>query len=47
MNKIKDIIRRIEAKKETIEKIALLKELDDEVTKFRKDLINKFQKENR
>jgi len=47
MNKIKDIIRRIEAKKETFEKIALLKELDDEVTKFRKDLINKFQKENK
>ena len=47
MNKIKDIIRRIEAKKETFEKIALLKELDDEVTKFRKDLINKSQKENR
>ena len=38
MNKIKDIIRRIEAKKETFEKIALLKELDDEVTKFRKDV---------
>ena len=47
MNKIKDIIRKIEAKRETFEKIALLKELDDEVTKFRKDLINKFQKENR
>ena len=47
MNKIKEIIRKIEAKRETFEKIALLKELDDEVTKFRKDLINKFQKENR
>tara|TARA_B100000902_G_C26741257_1_gene636236 strand:+ start:67 stop:210 length:144 start_codon:yes stop_codon:yes gene_type:complete len=47
MNKIKEIIRKIEAKRETFEKIALLKELDDEVTKFRKDLINKFQKENK
>ena len=47
MNKIKDIIRQIESKRETFEKIALLKNLDDEVTKFRKELINKFQKENR
>ena len=34
-------------KKETFEKIALLKELDDEVSKFRKELINKFQRENK
>ena len=47
MNKIKDIIRQIESKRETFEKITLLKNLDDEVTKFRKELINKFQKENR
>jgi hypothetical protein len=47
MNKIKDIIRQIESKRETFEKIALLKNLDDEVTKFRKELINKFQKENK
>ena len=47
MNKIKDIIRQIESKRETFEKIALLKNLDDEVTKFRIELINKFQKENR
>ena len=42
MNKIKEIIRKIESKKETFEKIALLKELDDEVSKFRKELINKY-----
>ena len=47
MNKIKDIIRQIESKRETFEKIALLKNLDDEVTKYRKELINKFQKENK
>ena len=47
MNKIKEIIRKIESKKEAFEKIALLKELDDEVSKFRKELINKFQRENK
>ena len=47
MNKIKEIIRKIESKKETFEKIVLLKELDDEVSKFRKELINKFQRENK
>ena len=47
MNKIKEIIRKIESEKETFEKIALLKELDDEVSKFRKELINKFQRENK
>ena len=47
MNKIKEIIRKIESKKETFEKIALQKELDDEVSKFRKELINKFQRENK
>ena len=47
MNKIKEIIRKIESKKETFEKITLLKELDDEVSKFRKELINKFQRENK
>ena len=47
MNKIKNIINQIESKRETFEKIALLKNLDDEVTKYRKELINKFQKENK
>ena len=47
MNKIKNIINQIESKRETFDKIALLKHLDDEVTKFRKELINKFQKENK
>ena len=47
MNKIKNIINQIESKRETFDKIALLKLLDDEVTKFRKELINKFQKENK
>ena len=43
---LKFILSKIE-KKEKIEKITILKEIDDEVNKFRKDLINKFQKENR
>ena len=47
MNKIKEIIRKIESKKETFEKIALLKELDDEVSKFRKELINKQLKDKK
>jgi|TARA_B100001971_G_C18123022_1_gene500484 hypothetical protein len=47
MNKVKEIIRKIETQKQTFEKIALLKTLDDEVTKFRKELITKFQRENR
>jgi hypothetical protein len=47
MQKIKQIINQIESKRETFDKIALLKLLDDEVTKFRKELINKFQKENK
>lgn len=47
MNKIKNIINQIESKRETFDKIALLKNLDDEVTKYRKELINKFQKENK
>jgi hypothetical protein len=47
MQKIKQIINQIESKRETFDKIALLKNLDDEVTKYRKELINKFQKENK
>ena len=47
MQKIKQIINQIESKRETFDKIALLKHLDDEVTKYRKELINKFQKENK
>jgi|TARA_Y100001970_G_scaffold282980_1_gene397058 hypothetical protein len=47
MNKIKEIIRKIEAEKETFGKIGLLKVLDDEVSKFRKELVNKFQRENK
>ena len=47
MNKIKNIINQIESKRETFDKIALLKHLDDEVTKYRNELINKFQKENK
>jgi|TARA_B100001971_G_C17751901_1_gene315874 hypothetical protein len=47
MQKIKQLINKIEQTRDTFSKIALVKELDDEVTKFRKELVNKFQRENR
>ena len=47
MQKIKNIVNQIEREKETMKKIVLLKQLDDEVSKFRKELVNKFQRENR
>jgi hypothetical protein len=47
MQKIKNIVNQIEREKETMQKIVLLKQLDDEVSKFRKELITKFQKENK
>jgi|TARA_B100000929_G_C15477715_1_gene410081 hypothetical protein len=45
--KIKELIRRIESTKYTLERLTLLKELDDEVTKYRKELVIKLQRENR
>ncbi|MBC8435368.1 MAG: hypothetical protein H8D84_00140 [Proteobacteria bacterium] len=47
MNKIKDLIRKIDSARETFSKIALLKELDDEVTRFKKEMISKWQKEQK
>ncbi len=47
MQKIKNIVNQIEREKETMQKIVLLKQLDDEVSKVRKELITKFQKENK
>ncbi len=47
MQKIKNIVNQIEREKETMKKIVLLKQLDDEVSKVRKELITKFQKENK
>ena len=47
MNKIEEIIKKIKSAKGTFDKISLLKVLDDEVTKFKKELINKFQRENK
>jgi len=47
MNKIKDLIRKIDSTKDNFGKIALLKELDDEVTKYKKELITKWQKEQK
>ena len=39
MQKIKNIVNQIEREKETMKKIVLLKQLDDEVSKVRKELI--------
>ena len=47
MQKIKQLINKIEQERDTFSKIALVKQLDDEVSKFRKELVNKFQRENR
>ena len=47
MQKIKQLVSKIEQERDTFSKIALVKQLDDEVSKFRKELINKFQKENK
>ncbi len=47
MQKIKNIVNQIEREKETMQKIVLLKQLDDEVSKVRKELITKFQRENK
>lgn len=47
MQKIKQLINKIEQERDTFSKIALVKQLDDEVSKFRKELVNTFQRENR
>ena len=47
MQKIKNIISQIEREKDTMSKIVLVKQLDDEVTKYRKELAKQFQKESR
>ena len=47
MQKIKQLVSKIEQEKDTMSKIVLVKQLDDEVTKYRKELANQFQKENR
>ena len=47
MQKIKQLVNKIEQEKDTFSKIALIKQLDDEVSKVRKELITQFQKENR
>ena len=45
--KIKQLVSKIEQERDTFGKIALVKQLDDEVSKFRKELITKFQRENK
>ena len=47
MNKNKELIRKIDITKDNFGKIALLKQLDDEVTKYKKELMIKWQKEQK
>ena len=46
-HKITNIWNKIKSTKDTFGKIALTKELDELVTQYKSDLINKFQREKR
>ena len=45
--KIKELIRKIDSAKTTIQRLSLLEELDVEVTKYRKEQEQKFKVEKR
>lgn len=47
MQKLKQLITKIEQTRDTIAKIALIKPLEDELKKFKRDLANQLQKESR
>ena len=46
-NKITSLWNKIKITKDTFSKIALIKEFDDLVTKYKDELIKKFQRENK
>ena len=46
-HKIKELIRKIDSAKTTIQRLSLLEELDVEVTKYRKEQEQKFKQEKR
>ena len=45
--KIRELIRRIDTAKTTIQRLSLLEELDVEITKYRKEQEQKFKQEKR
>ena len=45
--KIKELMRKIDTAKTTIQRLSLLEELDVEVTKYRKEQEQKFNQEKR
>ena len=45
--KIRELMRRIDSAKTTIQRLSLLEELDPEITKYRKEQEQKFKQEKR
>ena len=45
--KIRELIRKVDSAKTTIQRLSLLEELDVEVTKYRKEQEQKFKQEKR
>jgi len=45
--KIRELMRRIDSAKTTIQRLSLLEELDVEITKYRKEQEQKFKQEKR
>ena len=45
--KIRELIRKIDSAKTTIQRLSLLEELDIEITKYRKEQEQKFKQEKR
>lgn len=45
--KIRELMRRIDSAKTTIQRLSLLEEIDVEMTKYRKELEQKFKLEKR
>jgi len=46
-NKLKQLIAQLERTKETIAKFALIKPIEDELKKIKRDLASQLQKENK
>ena len=47
MNKIKELMRKIDIERNTLKRLGLLQELDTLITKFRKEEEIKFKKERK
>ena len=45
--KIRELMRRIDSAKTTIQRLSLLEEIDVEITKYRKEQEQKFKQEKR